>query len=436
MHAFLHGQQGELPIPAGASILGRGQDCALRIDDPRLSRHHARLLNDGSTLFIEDLGSTNGVLVNGERIAGKKELHSSDTIVCGPCVFTIALDPTRKASVSELIPNTDRRPDLHKTEEMDPLDLPVSERVPASKPARSLNAQIAAAISSSSGESSRSDVSSDVLRPNEEKNDHTGALIHRGDTNPRGNPVIPPHSPPSIKPVALKYENKKEEKTSALVPADFVPDDSGTEKEALQPDFVTPILAGPASAAKRFFAGIADSLTLALLIVIVVFPLIIAGYVWALSQAGVVMENGLPQLTLVPNQAANWMEVATSLFHQGGLTRAGEIINRLMRANDQQPFMTLFSLMALGVLFTLIIVILHLIGATVVRGAPLWHRQLNIEVVEARTGYFLTWSRAVARWIAFVLLWPLAPIALALDRRALHDLLTGCAVRNKRSEHR
>ena len=138
MRAFLHGQPGELPIPVGASILGRGQDCALRIDDPRLSRHHARLLNDGSTLFIEDLGSTNGVLVNGERIEGKKELHFSDTIVCGPCVFTIALDPTRKASASELIPNTDRRPDLHKTEEMDPLNLPVSEREPASKPARSL----------------------------------------------------------------------------------------------------------------------------------------------------------------------------------------------------------------------------------------------------------------------------------------------------------
>ena len=435
MRAFLHGQQGELPIPAGASILGRGQDCALRIDDPRLSRHHARLLNDGSTLSIEDLGSTNGVLVNGERIEGKKELHSSDTIVCGPCVFTIALDPTQKARASELLPSTDRRPDPHKTEEMDPLNLPVSERVPASKPGRAINPLIAAAISSGSGEFSSSDVSSDVLRPNEEKNDHTGALIHRGDTSPRGNPVIPPATSPPLKSAAVSNDQKKD-KTSGLAPADFIPDDSGAENDALQPDFVTPIIAGPAPAFKRLFAGIADSLTLVLLVAMTVFPLITAGYVWALAQTNVVIENGLPQLTTVPNHVANGMEVASSLFHPGGLSRAGDIISRLMRADDQQPFMSLFAFFALGILIALVIVILHLIGATVVRGAPFWHRRLNIEVVEARTGYFLTWGRAVARWIAFLLLWPLAPIALALDRRALHDMLTGCAVRNKRSEHR
>jgi hypothetical protein len=448
MRAFLHGQlsagqlshgqlsagqQGELPIPAGSSILGRGQDCALRIDDPRLSRHHARLLNDGSTLVIEDIGSTNGVLVNGERIEGKKSLHSGDTIVCGPCVFIVALDPTQKARASELLPSIDRKPDLHKTEEMDPLNLPVSERVPASKPGRALNPLIAAALSSSSGEFSGNDVSSDVLRPNEVK-DHTGALIHRGDTHPRGNSIIPPPLP-LAKSTEEKNVNKKD-KTSGLVPADFLPDDSGSDNEALQPDFVTPIVAGPASAAKRCFAGVADAVTLVVLIVIIDVPLLIMGYVWSLAQAGVVIENGLPQLTTTPNGSANWTEIMASLFHHGGVARAGDIIARLMRADDQQPFMTFFALLVLSVLFALVAVILHLISATVIRGAPFWHRRLGIEVVEARTGYFLTWGRAVARWIAFLVLWPLAPIALALDQRALHDLLTGCAVRKKRSEHR
>ena len=430
-----HGQQGELPIPAGSSILGRGQDCALRIDDPRLSRHHARLLNDGSTLVIEDIGSTNGVLVNGERIEGKKSLHSGDTIVCGPCVFIVALDPTQKARASELLPSTDRKPDPHKTEEMDPLNLPVSERVPASKPGRAINPMIAAALSSSSGEFTDSDVSSDVLRPNEEKN-HTGALIHRGDTSPRGNPVI---RPPPVKP-AEDYSAKKKDQTSGLAPADFLPDDSGFENEALQPDFVTPIVAKPASAAKRCFAAIADAVMLVLLIVIVDLPLLIAGYVWSLTLAGVVIENGLPQLPTaangVANGAGNVSAIVASLFHHGGIARAGEMITRLMRADDQQPFMTFFALLVLSVLFALVVVILHLISATVIRGAPFWHRRLGIEVVEARTGYFLTWGRAVARWSAFLVLWPLAPIALALDQRALHDLLTGCAVRKKRTEQR
>src|SRR5688572_17221776 len=111
MRAFLTGQHGNIAVPAGSNILGRGQDCGLRIDDPRLSRHHARLLNDGVVLIIEDLGSTNGVLVNGERIQGKKTIVSGDTVVCGPCVFTVSLDPTLKASASELLPGTDRRPD-------------------------------------------------------------------------------------------------------------------------------------------------------------------------------------------------------------------------------------------------------------------------------------------------------------------------------------
>jgi hypothetical protein len=137
---------------------------------------------------------------------------------------------------------------------MDPLNLPVSERVPASKPGRALNPLIAAALSSSSGEFSGNDVSSDVLRPNEVK-DHTGALIHRGDTHPRGNSIIPPPLPlPLAKSTKGKTVPKKDQ-TSGLVPADFLPDDSGSEDQALQPDFVTPIVAGPASAAKRCFAG-------------------------------------------------------------------------------------------------------------------------------------------------------------------------------------
>jgi hypothetical protein len=137
-------------------------------------------------------------------------------------------------------------------------------------------------------------------------------LIHRGDTHPRGNSIIPPPLP-LAKSTEEKNVNKKD-KTSGLVPADFLPDDSGSDNEALQPDFVTPIVAGPASAAKRCFAGVADAVTLVVLIVIIDVPLLIMGYVWSLAQAGVVIENGLPQLTTTPNGSANWTEIMASLF--------------------------------------------------------------------------------------------------------------------------
>lgn len=426
----------------------------MRIDDPRLSRHHARLLHDGGSLLIEDLGSTNGVLVNGERVQGRKNLISGDTVVCGPCVFTVVLDPTQKASASELLPGTDRRADPHETEAMDPLNLPGSDRVPISKPGRQLNPLIAAALSSSgeigsgigngvingkagadepisSGlkpDAFGSDVSSDVLKPNEQQKVSTAPLIHRSDTTPRGNPIPAPSE------IAQPHVRERKEKTTGLIPADFTPTDiSRSATGALQPDFLAGIPGGPAPVWKRAFAGIADGVTAVLLMIALGLPLIIGGYAWALSQAGVVMEAGLPQLTAHPDSTGTGPgAIIGSLFHHGGLARAGELTERLMRADAQQPFLTLFAASALGVLFSVVGVIIHLIGATVVRGAPFWHRRLGIEIVEHRTGYQLTWGRAVARWLAVAVLWPLAPLALALDRRSLHDYLSGCDVRRKR----
>jgi len=451
MRAFLTGQHGNLPVPAGSNILGRGQDCGLRIDDPRLSRHHARLLHDGGSLIVEDLGSTNGVLVNGERIQGKKNLISGDTVVCGPCVFTVVLDPTQKASASELLPGTDRRPDPRETEEMDPLNLPGSDRVPISKPGRQINPLIAAALSSSGeigsgvggvgsdqlvahGSSSSglkldafgSDVSSDVLKPNEQQKVPTAPLIHRSDTTPRGNPIPAPAD--------VAQERPRKDKTTGLIPADFTPSDSvASDTAALQPDFLNGMPGGPAPAWKRACAGIADGVTAVLLMLVLGLPLIVGGYVWSLSQAGVVMEDGLPQLTTHPDSnGTSTGTVIGSLFHRGGLARASDLTVRLMRADAQQPFLTLFAAGALGVLFAVVGLIIHLIGATVVRGAPFWHRRLGIEIIEHRTGYHLTWGRAVVRWLAFAFLWPLAPIALSLDRRSPHDVISGCSVRRKR----
>lgn len=437
MRAFLCGAHGNLPIPAGSNVLGRGHDCGLRIDDPRLSRHHARLLHDGSSLLIEDLGSTNGVLVNGERIQMKKALASGDTVVCGPCVFTVTFDPTQKASASELLPATDRKPDPSKTESMDPLEMPTSDRVAASKPGRQINPLIAAALSSStigdpsdssSGalkpETLPSDVSSDVLKPNEQPKVQTEPLIHRSDTTPRGNPI------PSPAEIAAKREalRDRKDKTTGLIPNDF----RSTGSAALQPDFVTPAPGGPAPVWKRMLAGLADGFTSVVLVLVLCLPLMIGGYVWALSQVGVVMVDDLPRLTASSGTPVGAGALISALVEPGGIARAVELCGQLMRADDQQPFLTFFSASALGVLFAVVGIIIHLVGATVVRGAPWWHRRLGIEVVENRTGYHLTWGRAVARWLMCALLWPLAPLALGMGKRALHDVLTGCAVRSKR----
>jgi len=60
------------PLVAPGLVIGRGTDADLRINDPGISRRHARIVVTGSsqhpTITIEDLGSTNGITVNGQKV--------------------------------------------------------------------------------------------------------------------------------------------------------------------------------------------------------------------------------------------------------------------------------------------------------------------------------------------------------------------------------
>jgi neural Wiskott-Aldrich syndrome protein len=62
-------------------LIGRSKTQAdLRLDDPNVSRQHAVIERVGSAWYIVDLGSTNGVLVAGERVA-RRALSDGDVIV-------------------------------------------------------------------------------------------------------------------------------------------------------------------------------------------------------------------------------------------------------------------------------------------------------------------------------------------------------------------
>lgn len=79
----LHYQDHDVELPAGELVIGRGVECQLAVDDPLVSRRHAVLRVDGSGLVVEDLGSRNGVRVNGMRIDGPVRLSSGDRIDIG-----------------------------------------------------------------------------------------------------------------------------------------------------------------------------------------------------------------------------------------------------------------------------------------------------------------------------------------------------------------
>jgi hypothetical protein len=67
----------------GPIVVGRSSDCNLVVDDALVSRRHAQLKVEGGSVFVEDLGSANGVLVNDERIEGRRELRPDDRIGIG-----------------------------------------------------------------------------------------------------------------------------------------------------------------------------------------------------------------------------------------------------------------------------------------------------------------------------------------------------------------
>ena len=72
-------------------VIGRSRDCDIVIDDPNISRRHAELRRQGSGWLVADLGSTNGVKVNGRRV-NEQGLQPGDEITLGLARLTFELE--------------------------------------------------------------------------------------------------------------------------------------------------------------------------------------------------------------------------------------------------------------------------------------------------------------------------------------------------------
>src|SRR5690242_18104916 len=81
--ARLHYLSHDIAVLQGSFIIGRGTDCQLALDDPLVSRRHAALRVDPAGVTIEDLGSRNGVMLNGVRIEKPERLTDGDLIRIG-----------------------------------------------------------------------------------------------------------------------------------------------------------------------------------------------------------------------------------------------------------------------------------------------------------------------------------------------------------------
>jgi pSer/pThr/pTyr-binding forkhead associated (FHA) protein len=81
--------------------IGRAPGCELQIDSQSVSRNHAMILKGARELIVEDLNSTNGVLLNGRRIS-RNLLTDGDLLAIGEIQFRCVLKPNpRSAEVTE-----------------------------------------------------------------------------------------------------------------------------------------------------------------------------------------------------------------------------------------------------------------------------------------------------------------------------------------------
>ena len=85
------GERRSFSLARDLTVIGRREDCDLRIPVGDVSRKHCRFIREGDSLRLEDLGSSNGTFVNGERIQ-EAAVNAGDYIQVGPVQFVLQID--------------------------------------------------------------------------------------------------------------------------------------------------------------------------------------------------------------------------------------------------------------------------------------------------------------------------------------------------------
>lgn len=92
----------ELPLHRPRVVIGRGNDSDLVFVDETVSRQHAAISFRGGRFVVEDLDSSNGTLVGGDRVA-VRELHHGDRIRLGAVELQVIIDEREPAPKTYVI---------------------------------------------------------------------------------------------------------------------------------------------------------------------------------------------------------------------------------------------------------------------------------------------------------------------------------------------
>jgi hypothetical protein len=92
----------EIDLPQGDTLIGRSASCHVTIEDPLVSRQHARIRIEGGRASVEDMGSRNGLLINGRPTRGPMDLKDGDRVRIGTqeLVFCAVRAPSRPGATA------------------------------------------------------------------------------------------------------------------------------------------------------------------------------------------------------------------------------------------------------------------------------------------------------------------------------------------------
>src|SRR3954463_15985433 len=94
-----------IPLQRPVLLIGRHPECDIRIDLPKISRRHCCIALAYDRVMVRDLGSRNGLRVNG-RLVEEAQLHLGDEVAIGPVIYRVETRaapppaPTAKPSVA------------------------------------------------------------------------------------------------------------------------------------------------------------------------------------------------------------------------------------------------------------------------------------------------------------------------------------------------
>ncbi len=93
------------PLDKNEVFIGRDLANDISINDPEVSRRHARIFLQGANFILEDLGSTNGTMVNGQRLMGPYMLRPGELVVFGEQVSLLFEAAMPEADATIAAPN-------------------------------------------------------------------------------------------------------------------------------------------------------------------------------------------------------------------------------------------------------------------------------------------------------------------------------------------